>query len=108
MPAAKKPVARFVVVSNCVRNCAFLHLNIIKHETCYHLKAKDPKGEASCQKTLKRAAKKAAKKPVAMKQAAKKTQKKAAKKPAAKKPSASLLFPIASRIYMSTFRYNKK
>ncbi len=82
----------FVVVSNCVRNCTFLRLDIIKCENYYHLKAKDPIEGASCQKTLKKAAKKVAKKPVAMKQAAKKTQKKAAKKPAAKKPVESVKY----------------
>ena len=39
MPAAKKPVARFVVVSNYVRNCTFLCLDIRKRENYYHLKA---------------------------------------------------------------------
>ena len=59
-----------------------------KRENYYHLKAKDPKEEASCQnKTLKKAAKKpAAKKTAAKKPAAKKTPKKASKKLAARKP----------------------
>ena len=93
--ACSQETSSQIVVSNCVRNCTFLLLNIIKSKND---KAKDPKEEASCQQTLKRAAKKAAKKPLAMKQAAKKTQKKAAKKPAAKKPAVRLLFPIASGI----------
>ena len=36
-PEAKKPAARFVVVSNCVRNRTFLRLNVIKRQNYDHL-----------------------------------------------------------------------
>ena len=49
-PAAIKPATRFVVVSNCFRNCAFLRFNMIKHANYYHLKTKTPKKKPAAKK----------------------------------------------------------